>query len=174
MDAVFGIALVPYGGDVRVALGAVQQVHIADALQSGKMLVQLLAGQVVAELIPVDEFGTGIQALYAVQHLLIGLHALRDAADQLAHAEIEIGLRVLPRIHVGAMPQQARRAQANRQHQARNDGGAEQVLQRPAGALPRGGRVHGFGTGMGTTGLSEGVTIHLIVRYRTSRTQRFS
>jgi len=116
-------ALGPHGGHVRFQLRPRHQAHEADALHAGKILAQLQALDIGVEFLAVDKVGTGKQALHAVQHLHIGLHARRDIVDQFTGTVVKAGAGVALGIKVGAPPDAAGRRQAKRCHQPRQQAG---------------------------------------------------
>lgn len=72
--------------------------RIADAVDAGKMPVDLLRRQVGAKFAARDILRTGIQALHAMQYLDVGLHAADYTVEQFADTEVKIGAHLL---HIG-------------------------------------------------------------------------
>lgn len=105
MHAVAGHAATAYLLGMDIDLLRRQQGNIAHALYAGKILLQLLGLEIGVKFFPADQFRTGEQPLYAMQHLRVGLHALIEIADQLAHPHIEFGAGIAFGIGVRPLPE---------------------------------------------------------------------
>ncbi|PMQ07824.1 hypothetical protein JaAD80_27720 [Janthinobacterium sp. AD80] len=115
-----GIAGIAFRAHLRFVLRtrrAGQQRQIADAVDAGEMPVDLLRRQVGAKFAARDILRTGIQALHAMQHLDVGLHAADYTVEQFADTEIKIGAHLLHAGIVHIAPGAIRQPQAQRQHQ---------------------------------------------------------
>ncbi len=142
LDVIVGIAVTAYLRHMGVARRMLDQRNVADTLDAGEMQVQVLPGQIGVEGFAPDRRRTLEQPLRAIQHLLVSLHAHVDAVDQLAHAAVEIGLRLLLGIGPGAEPQRRGQTQASCQHRAGQHTWAEQHLDQPATRGPGQMRCH--------------------------------